>query len=142
MSTLDGGQRALCATTASWLEASRMLAFPALASAALAALHLAHGGALWTVAALVWLLVLAERYLALRLVFDARVFDALAQGHIETLADFDHSLRPLGLGRQVCGERGLEARVSGAARLWRMHVAVILLQLALALPLLLAELHR
>lgn len=142
MSTLDSGQRALCATTASWLGAVRTLAFPALASVALAALHLAHGGALWLLAALVLLLVLAERYLALRLAFDARVFDALAQGHIESLAHFDTSLHRLGFGRQVRGERDLGARIRGAMRLWRVHVAVVLLQLVLALPLLLAELRR
>jgi hypothetical protein len=142
MSELAPGPRALCATTAAWLSASRSLSFPALASVALATLHLAHGGALWLSALAVLLLVLAERYLALRLAFDARVFEALAQGHIESSADFDAALRQLGFAKAAQAERSIEDRVGGAMRLWRWHVATLLLQLALALPLLLAELQR
>ncbi|MDO5625742.1 MAG: hypothetical protein Q4G71_13760 [Pseudomonadota bacterium] len=138
--TADGAlppdARALCAATAAWLHAARPLSVWSLvlSALALAAWLLAgwgQGGAVWWASAAL-LAGLAERYLALRLALDARLFDALAHGHMHSLPALDTALHALGLRQADAGTaRPLAARVAGARRLSRLHLAVVLLQTVL-----------
>jgi hypothetical protein len=77
------------------------------------------------------LLVLAlspvERYLALRLRFDAGLFADLADGRIADLAALDAGLATLGVRRTPQRPRTLDDRLAGSRRLWRFHAIVVAL---------------
>jgi hypothetical protein len=138
-------QRALCVTLAAWLHAARHVAALGLVCTAVALLGLAAlacTGRLFTVFGLalaaVVLLGGAERVLALRLDFDARLFDALADGRLPTLTGLDAALTGLRL-RPAGPSRALPARIAGTQRLLRLHVLLTTLQwLCLAASMLLA----
>jgi len=132
-SGLDAADRARCATMARWLEASSTLGALALCCAVVAALGtLAHA---WRAAALGFaLLALAstpvERYLALRIRFDAGLFADLASARIGELAALDAGLAALGIGKSRQPPRTLDDRLEGSRRLWRRHALVVGLQAA------------
>lgn len=128
-SVLDAEDRARCATLSRWLAASTVLGALALGCAVVVALG-------WLVEA--WrdhllaapLLALApfERYLALRLRFDAGLFADLADGRIGSLDALDAGLAVLGVRRAA--PRTLADRLQGARRLWRYHAVVVVLMAA------------
>ncbi|WP_295853544.1 hypothetical protein [uncultured Xylophilus sp.] len=129
--------RALGAATAAWLDAAAVPAAWGLALAALAvAVLLAFefpGTAVPAALAAVAALGLPERYLALRLRFDAGLFRALADGRIASLSGLDGALAGLGLRSDTAATdvRPLPDRVQGALRLLRVHRNIVLLQAVL-----------
>jgi hypothetical protein len=72
-----------------------------------------------------------ERYLAIRLVIDARLFDDLARGTMPGLAALDQALAQLQLAPAGKAGRSLAQRTEGALRLVRWHTRAVGLQLAL-----------
>ena len=140
--------RSLCATTGRLLAAvahvggTLGLGCALLAGAVLAAVWLGWPGsiapiggpvqttAMTLVLALVLGLTLLERGLALRLQFDAGLFDDLArQGATPSqLMALDLSLQGLGLRRASVTSRPLPDRVQGALRLARWHVVTVAIQ--------------
>lgn len=131
--TLDAADRARCAAMARWLDASSTLGALALCCAVVAALGtLAHA---WRDAAMGFaLLALAstpvERYLALRIRFDAGLFADLASARIDNLAALDAGLAALGVGKRPQHTRTLDDRLQGSRRLWRSHALIVGLQAA------------
>lgn len=130
-------ERAQCEVLAAWLHALARLAPVALliAAAALAALvfdrwHALAGGATAAFAAAALLLV-PERYFALRLALDARLFQALAAGRVASLADLDGALAALHLRKQAQATRSLAARIAGTRRLARGYLVTVLAQIVL-----------
>ncbi len=112
---------------ARWLGASSALGAMALG----ATLVIAFGCVMqaWRHdASAIVLLVLAatplERYLALRLRFDAGLFADLADGRIADLAALDAGLAMLGVRKTPPRLRSLEDRLAGSRRLWRFHAVV------------------
>lgn len=130
---LDAGDRARCVAMARWLEASSTLGALALCCAVVAALGtLAHA---WRDAPLGFALIAlaltpVERYLALRIRFDAGLFADLASGRIDDLAALDAGLSALGIGKDKPSPRALDDRLEGARRLWRHHALIVGLQAA------------
>ncbi|MFO1329488.1 MAG: hypothetical protein U1F56_19165 [Rubrivivax sp.] len=114
----------------------------ALLCAALAAWRLWQGGAPAAPALAVWLLLLPERVLALRLHFDARLFADLADTrHPDTaLPALDRALQALQLRAAPLATRPLAQRTLGARRLLLWHAAVVTLQFTLLAGLLAAPL--
>lgn len=131
MSALDEQARALCATTAAWLEATRSAGGIGLLTSGVASAHLLLAATQPWIAAALLLLLPVERYFTLRLAFDAAVFRALAEGLIDEPTRFDHSLQQLGLGSATRGERSVESRAHGAMRLSRRHLGVVATQVVL-----------
>ena len=130
---LHAEDRARCATMARWLEAASTLGALALCCALVAALGtLAHA---WRDAALGFaLFALAltpfERYLALRVRFDAGLFADLASGRIADLGALDAGLAGIGVGKGPQSLRTLDDRLHGSRRLWRRHALIVGLQAA------------
>lgn len=77
------------------------------------------------------LLMPAERFLCLRLQFDARLFAALGQGQIG-LADVDQGLARIGVRPDQGTTRPLSSRIAGSQRLVRLYAWVLGGQLVLA----------
>lgn len=131
--TLDATDRARCAAMARWLEASSTLGALALCCAVVTAFGtLAHA---WRDAAMgLALLALAltpvERYLAMRIRFDAGLFADLASARIDDLAGLDTGLAALGIGKDPQSLRTLDDRLQGSRRLWRHHALIVGLQAA------------
>ena len=129
----DAENRARCAAMARLLEASSTMGALALCCALVAARGtLAQA---WRDAALGFaLLALAstpvERYLALRIRFDAGLFADLASGRIDDLAALDAGLSALGVGKGALSLRTLDDRLEGARRLWRRYALIVGLQAA------------
>jgi hypothetical protein len=124
---LDINDRARCATMARWLEASSVIAALALCCAVITALGYAvHAWRNETLGFALLALVLTplERYLALRLRFDAGLFADLASGRIADLAALDDGLAMLGVGKRAQPPRSLDERLAGGRRLWRWHAGV------------------
>lgn len=124
---LDVNDRARCATMARWLEASSVIATLALCCAVIIALGYVAGA--WRnealgFALLTLVLTPLERYLALRLRFDAGLFADLASGRIAGLDALDHGLAMLGVGKRAQAPRTLDERLAGGRRLWRRHAGV------------------
>jgi hypothetical protein len=131
---LNDDDRALCATTASWLRSARALGGLGLLAAAfvMAGLLGASAISLHPVPSILVLLLLPlERYFALRLGFDAGLFAEMAGGGIDSLSGLDRALAALGLRKADAMQRSLEERTRGAMRLWRRHAAVVVLQVLL-----------
>jgi hypothetical protein len=141
ITSMNDNDRALCAATAGLLRASGMLAAWGLALSCIAGLVLSLTGrslpsVSWGAYAVVALVGLLERYLALRLRHDAGTYEALAQGAIGSLASLDGSLERLGLRRAADASRPLADRVLLARQLMQRHgmaVAVQTVMFALAL---------
>lgn len=132
-SGLDAEDRARCAAMARWLDAASTLGALALGCSVVAALGtLAHA---WRDAALGFALIAlaltpVERYLALRIRFDAGLFADLASGRIADLAALDAGLAVFGIGKRQQATRALDDRLRGSRRLWRRHAAIVGLQAA------------
>lgn len=129
-SGLNAEDRARCAAMSRWLGASSALGAMALGCAAV----LIFGCMLQTwrgdaVAVVLLVLVLSpvERYLALRLRFDAGLFADLADGRIADLAALDAGLAMLGVRNAPQRPRTLDDRLAGSRRLWRFHAVVVAL---------------
>jgi hypothetical protein len=125
---LDDEDRARCAAMARWLGASSALGMMALSCAVVVALGClaqvwrdhAMGFAVFVLASVPF-----ERYLALRLRFDAGLFVDLADGRIAGLAALDAGLAMLGVRKTPT--RTLDDRLAGSRRLWRFHAVVVVL---------------
>ncbi len=130
---LDAGDHARCAAMARWLEASSTLGALALCCAVVAALgtlaqawrDAALGFALFALA-----LTPVERYLGLRLRFDAGLFADLASARVDDLAALDTGLAALGIVKDPRSSRTLDDRLLGSRRLWRRHTLTVGLQAA------------
>jgi hypothetical protein len=130
ISGFDADDRARCAAMARWLEASSVLGALALCCTVVTALGFlaqawrdeAVGFALLALA-----LTPLERYLALRLRFDAGLFADLANGRIADLVALDRGLAMLGVGKRPQPSRTLDERFAGSRRLWRWHAGVAIL---------------
>ncbi len=130
-SVLDAEDRARCATLSRWLATSSILGALALGCAAVVALGLlveAWRDHLLAAPLLALALAPFERYLALRLRFDAGLFADLADGRIGSLDALDAGLTVLGVRRAA--PRTLDNRLQGARRLWRYHAVVVVLMAA------------
>jgi hypothetical protein len=130
---LDAADRARCATMSRWLDASSVLGTLALGCVAVAAIGSLVGawrGEIVGFALLVLALTPLERYLALRLRFDAGLFAELADGRIADLAALDAGLVMLGVRKSAHAPRTLDDRLRGARRLWRFHAIVSILMAA------------
>lgn len=141
MSRLGEQERALCATTAAWLDATRVLGWLGLLAGGMASAHLLLAAAQPGIATTLLLLLLVERYFALRLAFDAGVFHALAEGRIGAPNQFDHGLQQLGLGSANGSDRDVASRARGAMRLSRAHLVVVAMQVTLCAILLVRSAH-
>jgi hypothetical protein len=131
---LDARDRARCAVVARRMEAAHTLGLLALACTAVALIGLAVDA--WrdealTIALGAVLLGLVERYFALRLRLDAGLFADLATGRIASLAALDDGLAAIGV--RSGAPRPLDDRIAGCRRLWRRHLAVVLVQAAMTL---------
>jgi hypothetical protein len=130
--------RTLCITLSHFMRAaglcagalSLLLTGMALLAWLLSPLALAPWGRAAALAVMV--LGVVERYLALRVGFDARLFDGLEKGSVASLAALDQALGQLGLRSASAVPRSLHDRVQGARRLVRCHLAVVAVQLVLA----------
>lgn len=133
---IDQADRATCLALSNFLHAMGRLALFGLLLTALTVLASSAGTRAG--ASFVWMLCsalalgLAERVLALRLAFDARLFEALANGGLPTLGLLDQALAAVGLRRASAHSRGLAERVSGTRLLVMQHIAVVALQALLA----------
>ena len=130
---MNDSDRALCVATAGLLRASGAIAFWGLALAAIAGVVLSLTGrslpaAAWASYAVVGLLGLPERYLALRLRLDATLFEGLAGGAIANLPALDGALEKLGLRRAADATRPLAERVLGTRQLMQRHGIVVATQ--------------
>jgi len=136
--------RSTCASLAALLDAGGQWAQwgPLLAAVAALALALAGPG-LNTGAALgcgaTVLLALPERYLAVRLRLDERLFQGLAQGAIASLPALDAALAQLQLRAASGTVRPLDERVRGTRRWLRCHAALVAGQSLLLFAALLAQ---
>ena len=129
-SGLDARDRARCAAMARWLGASSALGAMALGCAAVlifGCMLQAWRGDAVAVVLLVLVLSSVERYLALRLRFDAGLFADLADGRIADLAALDAGLAMLGVRNAPQRPRTLDDRLAGSRRLWRFHAVVVAL---------------
>jgi hypothetical protein len=96
------------------------------------------GGAVATAAlALIIVIGAVQVYLAVRIEFDGRIFE-LAGAQPDGFAGFDAALRNLGLGREPNGDRSPEMRAAGLASLVRTSGALVAVQLALGIVVLVA----
>lgn len=139
---MNDNDRALCAAAAGLLRASGMLANWGLALSFIAGLVLALTGrslpsVSWGAYAVVALVGLLERYLALRLRLDAGMYEALARDAIGSLDTLDGALERLGLRRPADAPRPLAERVLLARQLTQRHgiavtVQTVMFALALA----------
>lgn len=123
--------RSACIALAAWLHAQARLAPLAWLLALIGGVVLVSGRASLTgmlLAAAVLVLVLAERYLALRIAFDAALFAAWGRGALDADA-LDAAL--LRLKQKVLPMRPFDDRMAGALRLQRLYLGVIVAQLAL-----------
>lgn len=138
---MNDDDRALCAATAGLLRAGGALALWGLALSLISGLVLALTGRslpspTWAAFAVVAMIGLPERYLALRVQLDAALFDGLARSTIASEAGMDRALATLGLRRRADGTRPLADRVLGARQLMQRHgIAVIAQTVVFALAL-------
>lgn len=129
---LTPSDRAACAVCADWLGTAPALSLVAWLAVAAALAGLATGGAPHPIVLLVPLAV-AERYLAVRVALDARLFDRLAVGSLATLDDLDAGLQQVLAVPAAKAGRPLAPRIAGARRLHRLHTATVVLIALLAI---------
>lgn len=130
MRGLDTEDRGRCAAMSRWLGAASVLGALALGCTAATAIGYVVGA--WRdeamgMALAVLVLTPFERYLALRLRFDAGLFADLANGHIADLGALDAGLAALGIRKAAQSNRTLADRLQGARRLWRYYALVAIL---------------
>ena len=129
---LTPSDRAACAVCADWLGTAPALSLVAWLAVAAALAGLATGGAPHPIVLLVPLAV-AERYLAVRVALDARLFDRLAVGSLGTLDDLDAGLQQVLAVPAAKAGRPLAPRIAGARRLHRLHIVTVVLIALLAI---------
>jgi hypothetical protein len=129
---LTPSDRAACAVCADWLGTAPALSLVAWLAVAAALAGLATGGAPHPIVLLVPLAV-AERYLAVRVALDARLFDRLAVGSLGTLDDLDAGLQQVLAVPAAKAGRPLAPRIAGARRLHRLHTVTVVLIALLAI---------
>jgi len=129
---LSPAERAACAVCADWLATSTTLGLVAWFAVAAALAGLATGGAPHPVLLLVPL-AFVERYLAVRVALDARLFDRLATGTLASLDDLDAGLRQTLSVPAAKAGRPLDARIAGARRLYRWQTVATVLIVVLAI---------
>jgi len=126
---LSAQERAHCATLAALLAGHGALGLWGLLLSALALATLCLGTASGLAAlgfAATALLGLPERYLALRLRLDERLFGDLVAGRIPNLPALDQALGQLGLRKAAAAAvRPLADRLHGARRLMRRHASIV-----------------
>ena len=125
-------ERAACAVCADWLATSTTVGLVAWFAVAAALAGLATGGAPHPVLLLVPL-AFVERYLAVRVALDARLFDRLATGTLASLGDLDAGLRQTLSVPAAKAGRPLDARIAGARRLYRWQTVATVLIVVLAI---------
>lgn len=130
--SLDADDRAACAVVADLLTTARLWSAPALGGLAVAGWAVVTQASTWPLplraAALLalGLLLGVERYLAIRVALDARLFGRLALGSLDSLAALDQALTAqLALPPAKAG-RPLAPRLTGARRLYRLHAGAAL----------------
>ncbi|MBX3711650.1 MAG: hypothetical protein KF800_06795 [Lysobacter sp.] len=131
---LDAGDRARCAVVSRRMDAMQAPGLLALACTTVMLLGMAADA--WRDEALMLaiatvLLGLVERYFALRLRLDAGLFADLASGRLADLAALDAGLAAIGVRGKPA--RTLDDRIAGCRRLWRRHLAVVVVQAAMTL---------
>lgn len=129
---LTPSDRAACAVCADWLGTAPALSLVAWLAVAAALAGLATGGAPHPILLLMPLAV-AERYLAVRVALDARLFDRLAVGSLATLDDLDAGLQQVLAVPAAKAGRPLAPRIAGARRLHRLHAVTVVLIALLAI---------
>ena len=129
---LTASDRAACAVCADWLGTAPAVSIVAWLALAAAAAGLANGGAPHPIV-LLMPLAIAERYLAVRLALDARLFARLADGTLPSLGDLDAGLRQVFTLPAAKTGRPLGPRIAGARRLYRGHTLTAALTVLLAL---------
>ena len=72
-------------------------------------------------------------YLAIRIEFDARLFERLTNADAAQWRAFDAAMTRLGLMPSVKAGRPLAERIRGALRMARWHVAMLVAQIAILL---------
>jgi hypothetical protein len=135
---LSNDGRADCAVCADLLATAPLASPLALVAAALAAWRCMAAVPPWpaplVAAGLATLVaVLLERYLAIRVALDARLLHRLTQGAaagLPGLAALDGGLQRVLSRRPADPPRELAARLAGARRLHRLHLAAVALVLA------------
>jgi hypothetical protein len=130
MRGLDTEDRGRCAAMSRWLGAASVLG--ALALGCTAATAIGYVVDAWRdeamgMALAVLVLTPFERYLALRLRFDAGLFADLANGRIADLGALDAGLAALGIRKAAQSSRTLADRLQGARRLWGYYALVAIL---------------
>ena len=130
---MNDKDRALCHATAGLLRASGSLALWGLALAFISGLVLALTGrslptATWFAYAVVGLLGLPERYLALRIGFSAALLESLAAGRVASMADLRDGLERLDELRVADESTTADDRVAAARRLMQRHGIVVVVQ--------------
>ncbi len=141
---MNDDDRALCAGTASLLQATSLLALLgftlsgiALGVLALTARSLSLTSCMGFGA--VAIIGVLERYFALRLRLDLALFENLAAGRIVSLSALDHALQKLGLRPAPDTARSLADRVFGTRQLMQRHGVTVACQAAMFLLALLTQ---
>lgn len=117
---------ALCVASRWWSAASLLLSAAALAAAARA-----DSPASLMLPAIV-LAGAAQAYLAFRIEFDRRIFEAVADSGAEAFSRFDAAMGAIGLARPSAA-RSAQDRAAGLWRLVRSSGLLVAVQFALAL---------
>jgi hypothetical protein len=133
---MNDNDRALCAATAHLLRASSAFAWWGLALATVSVAVLALTSRSLSMLSCMGfgataILGVFERYMALRVHFDARLFDDVGRGTIGSLAMLDTALQRLGLRQAGSTTRRLDDRVLGARQLMQRHTIAVACQSAL-----------
>ena len=128
---LNASDRAACAVCADWLRTAPAVSIAAWFAVAAALAGLSTGGAPHPILLLVPLAI-AERYLAVRVALDARLFDRLANGTLASLGDLDGGLQQVLAVSSAKAGRPLAPRIAGARRLYRWHTVTAALIVLLA----------
>ena len=140
---MNDNDRALCVLTAGLLRAGSAIAMWGLAISCIAALVLALTGRslpppAWLAFASVALVGLPERFLALRLRFDAALYEGLLQGTIVSVPALGAALERMGWRQATSTAPTMDARFFATQRTMRRHgmlvaAQTVLFALALAL---------
>jgi hypothetical protein len=123
-------ERTLCAVCAARLDGQQALAWLALAMTASGVIVMAldRPGFWWD---MVVLAGLAERYVAARLVVDARLFAQMSRAGPD-LPRLDAALQELRMAAPAAPARSLQSRIQGAMKWTRRHTILVLGQAVLA----------
>lgn len=119
---LDADARARCGVAAALLHGGRVGGGLALLAAAAVLLMPGRVAPSWPSAVAAVLLLFVERYFALRVALDARLFSDLAHGRCTDLPTLDRALQQVLHVPAAKGGRSLDERIHGAQRLLRLQL--------------------